>query len=118
MAFKKAEESDYFIVRVNELYGKDARNVTISFPAKIADAYEVNGQEQRTGKADFTNGVLNFDMTRFLIRSFAVKFEAPDAPSSKPVQASLELPFNQDIFSFDTKRNDGDLAAVLLSRQN
>lgn len=113
MAFKKAEESDYFIVRVNELYGKDARNVTISFPAKIADAYEVNGQEQRTGKADFTNGVLNFDMTRFLIRSFAVKFEAPDAPSSKPVQASLELPFNQDIFSFDTKRNDGDLAAGL-----
>jgi alpha-mannosidase len=113
MAFKKAEESDYYIVRVNELYGKDARNVRIRFPAKIADAYEVNGQEQRTGNADFTNGALNFDMTRFLIRSFAVKFEAPAYPVAKPIQASLELPFNKDVFSFDTKRNDGDFAGGL-----
>jgi alpha-mannosidase len=113
MAFKKAEESDYYIVRVNELYGKDARNVMLSFPAKITDAYEVNGQEQRTGNADFTNGTLNFDMTRFLIRSFAVKFEAPSSPASKPLQASLELPYNQDIFSFDTKRSDGDFAGGL-----
>jgi alpha-mannosidase len=113
MAFKKAEESDYYIVRVNELYGKDARNVRISFPAKIVDAYEVNGQEQKTGNADFTNGALNFDMTRFLIRSFAVKFEAPVSLVAKPVQASLELPFNQDVFSFDTKRSDGNFAGGL-----
>ena len=113
MAFKKAEESDYYIVRVNELYGKDTRNVRISFPANITDAYEVNGQEQRIGNADFTGGVLNFDMTRFLIRSFAVKFEAPASIVSKPVQASLELPFNQDIFSYDSKRSDGDLTGGL-----
>jgi Alpha-mannosidase len=113
MAFKKAEESDYYIVRVNELYGKDARNIRINFPAKIADAYEVNGQEERIGNADFTNGVLNFDMTRFLIRSFAVKFEAPASTVSKPVQASLELPFNLDIFSYDSKRSDGDLTGGL-----
>jgi alpha-mannosidase len=52
-------------------------------------------------------------MTRFLIRSFAVKFEAPSSPASKPLQASLELPYNQDIFSFDTKRSDGNFAGGL-----
>ena len=75
MALKKAEESNYYIVRVNELYGKDAKNVMISFPGKIADAYEVNGQEKKIGPANIMNGSLNFDMTGFLIRTFAVKFE-------------------------------------------
>ena len=109
MAFKKAEESNYYIVRVNELYGKDVTGVALSFPGKIVDAYEVNGQEKRIGNADFTNGILNFDMSMFIIRSFAVKFENPISPLSKPVQAEVTLPYNQDGISFDAKRTDGNL---------
>jgi len=109
MALKKAEESKYYIVRVNELYGKNAMGVTVSFPGKIVDAYEVNGQEKKIGSADFTNGVLNFDMTGFLIRTFAVRLENPVAQFSKPVQKSIELPYNEDGISFDTKRSDGNI---------
>ncbi len=109
MAFKKAEESDYFIVRVNELYGKDAKNVQLAFPGKITDAYEVNGQEQKIGNADFTGGTLNFDMTRFLIRSFAIKFADCSVSLSKPVQAAIDLPYNQDGISSDANRSDGSL---------
>jgi alpha-mannosidase len=109
MALKKAEESNYYIVRVNELYGKNARGVTLSFPGKIVDAYEVNGQEKKIGSADFTNGVLNFDMTGFLIRTFAIRFENPSISFSKPVQSSLDLPYNEDGISFDTKRSDGNI---------
>jgi len=109
MAFKKAEESNYYIVRVNELYGKDAKGVSISFPGKIVDAYEVNGQEKKIGSAGFTNGTLNFDMTRFLIRTFAVKFENPAKFLSKPDQAVVALPYNEDGISFDTKRSDGNI---------
>ena len=109
MAFKKAEESDYYIVRVNELYGKDARAVSLSFPAEIVDAYEVNGQEKKIGPADFSNGILNFNMTRFLIRSFAVKLKNPSQPLNKPLQVSIELPFNEDGISFDDNRSDGNL---------
>ncbi len=113
MAFKKAEESSYYIVRVNELYGKDAKGVKISFPGKITDAYEVNGQEKRIGTADFSNGTLNFDMSRFLIKSFAVKFENPGSTFSKPLQVAVPLPYNQDGISFDTKRSDGNLVGGL-----
>ena len=109
MAFKKAEESDYYIVRVNELYGKDIKNVSVRLPGKIVDAYEVNGQEQKIGTADFSNGTLNFDMTRFLIRSFAVKLENPKAATSKPVQAIIELPYNEDGISSDKNRKDGNI---------
>jgi alpha-mannosidase len=109
MAFKKAEESDYYIVRVNELYGKDAAGVSLTFPGKVIDAYEVNGQEKKIGTADFSNGVLNFNMTGFLIRSFAVRFDRPAGSFSQPAQTLLDLKFNEDGISFDTKRSDGGI---------
>ena len=109
MAFKKAEDSGYYIIRVNELYGKDANNVSIVLPGKIVDAYEVNGQEKKIGNADFSGGNLNFNMTRFLIRSFAVKLENAASPSTKPIQIVAELAFNEDGMSFDTKRSDGNI---------
>ena len=109
MAFKKAEESGYYIIRVNELFGKDANNVTLTLPGKIVDAYEVNGQEKKIGAADFSGGNLNFNMTRFLMRSFAVKIESVTSSSVKPVQLALEIPFNEDGISYDTKRSDGNM---------
>jgi alpha-mannosidase len=109
MALKKAEESNYYIVRVNELYGKDARGVSVSFPGKIVDAYEVNGQEVKIGSADFSGGTLNFDMTRFLIRTFAVKFENSAVTSSKSAQAVVALAYNEDGISSDSKRSDGNM---------
>jgi hypothetical protein len=113
MAFKKAEEGDYYIVRVNELYGKDANGVTVSFPGKIVDAYEINGQEKKIGSANFKNGQLNFDMTKFLIRSFAVKFENAAVTMAKPAQQSVLLPFNEDVISSDNNRSDGNMAGGL-----
>jgi alpha-mannosidase len=109
MAFKKAEESDYYIVRVNELYGKEKNNVTVSFPGKIIDAYEINGQEKKIGSADLANGILNFDIGKFAIRSFAIKLENAPQPLSKPVQHTVPFVYDEDGFSFDNKRNDGNI---------
>ncbi|HEY3389579.1 MAG TPA: glycoside hydrolase family 38 C-terminal domain-containing protein, partial [Prolixibacteraceae bacterium] len=109
MAFKKAEEGDYYIVRFNELYGKDATGVSVSFPGKIVDAYEINGQEIKIGTANFTNGTLNFDMTKFLMRSFAVKFEKSALAIAKPAQQNVTIPYNEDAISFDKNRSDGNM---------
>ncbi|HPT21048.1 MAG TPA: glycoside hydrolase family 38 C-terminal domain-containing protein, partial [Bacteroidales bacterium] len=109
MAFKKAEEGNYYIVRVNELYGKEAKGVSLSFPGIVVDAYEVNGQEKKIGSADFTKGTLNFDMTGFLIRTFAIKLGEDGKILTKPVQASVDLPYNEDGISFDNNRKDGNI---------
>jgi alpha-mannosidase len=113
MAFKKAEESDYFIVRFNELYGKDAPAITARFPGKIVDAYEVNGQEQKIGAASFADGSLHLDMTRFAIRSFAIRLEKSTQPGSIPEQKQIELPYNDDAISSDDHRSDGNMADSL-----
>ncbi len=106
MAFKKMEEHDYYLVRVNELNGIDTKAVSLDFPGEIVDAYEVNGQEKKIGPADFRNGNLNFDLSHYTIRSFAVKFEPAKNRVAIPSQVELALPFNADFISFDENRHD------------
>jgi len=108
MAFKKMEQGDYYIVRVNELFGKDINGISMKFPGDVVDAYEVNGQEKRIGNVGFANGALNFSMTHYTIRSFAVKFKAAAGSAKEAIQANFELPYNQDAMSFDDNRDDCD----------
>lgn len=108
MAFKKMEEGNYYLVRVNELLGKDLQKTSISFPAKIEDAYEVNGQEQKLGPVDFKGNEIQFGLTHYTIRSFAVKLAAPS--SGEVLQAQVELPYNADVLSYDTNRDDGSFS--------
>lgn len=113
MALKKMEEGDYYLVRVNELLGKDTKNVRLSFAGKITEAFEVNGQEQRIGNVDFTNDLLHFDLSHFTIRSFAVKLKPLSNPLSVPRQFSVKLPYNGDAMSFDSNRSDGNIVQGL-----
>jgi alpha-mannosidase len=111
MAFKKMEQDDYYLVRVNELSGKDLQAVKLTFPAKISNAFEVNGQEQKIGETEFKNGTLEFDLSHYTIRSFAVKFmQQPAFPLQKLSQKSVDLPFDTDVISYDENREDGNFA--------
>lgn len=107
MAVKKMENDDYYIVRVNELSGSDVNKVNLTFAGNIADAYEVNGQEQKIGPAGFANNRLTFDLSHYTIRSFAVKLADPKTTSPKIIQESITLDFDQDVMSFDDNRWDG-----------
>jgi len=110
MALKKAENNDYTIIRVNELTGKDQTGVSIKFPTKILEAYEVNGQEQKIGEATISGNSLNFDITHYTLRSFAFKL-APQAPQNLS-QAAVGLAYDQDVMSFDNNRTDGNMVPV------
>lgn len=107
MALKKAEHQDYYIVRVNELTGNDLTNISLKFPGKISDAFEVNGQEQKIGEAKIAGNSLNFDLSHYTIRSFAFKM----TPQNQPVltQWPVNLTYDQDVISFDNNRTDGNM---------
>ena len=107
MALKKAEANDYYIIRVNELTGKDQTAVAIKFPINILDAYEVNGQEQKIGEAKITENSISFDLSHYTIRSFAVKLAGTVHSSMN--QSVVELAYDQDVISFDDNRTDGDM---------
>jgi alpha-mannosidase len=107
MALKKAEAGDYYIVRVNELTGNDLAGVTLKFPDKITDAWEVNGQEQKIGAAVIAGNSLNFDLSHFTIRSFA--FKLTPRSHTEVIQSPVDLSFDQDVMSFDNNRTDGNM---------
>lgn len=108
MALKKMEEGDYYLVRVNELSGRDLKSVSLTFAGNIADAYEVNGQEQKIGPAEFSKQNLTFDLSHYTIKSFAVKLTVAKNNSGDILQQAVELPYNQDVISYDDNRDDGE----------
>ncbi len=110
MALKKAENSDYYIVRVNELTGHDQSDVSLKFPSSIVEAYEVNGQEQKIGIASISGKSLNFDLSHYTIRSFAFKLATQSQQVIK--QEPVKLDYDQDVVSFDINRTDGNMMPV------
>ena len=95
LALKKAELSDEVILRMVELDGAAAPNVRVKFAGPIADAREVNGQEQPVGSATLNDGVLETSFTPYQPRTFALKLGAApahvDDVESKPVALNYDL---------------------------
>ncbi len=105
MAFKKMESSEGYVIRVNELSGKDIKNAKITLPGEILQAYEVNGQEKRIGDVAFTKNSIQFDLSHYTIKSFAVKLKK--ANEAVLPQQPVTIPYNADIMSYDENRDDG-----------
>ena len=107
-ALKKMEGSDEIVVRVYELVGENHDNVSISFPANIIAAREINGIEEEVGTADFSGKVLSFSINKFQPKSFAVKLADADTEilSQTPESECLELAYNVDVMSYDSRKNN------------
>jgi alpha-mannosidase len=107
-AFKQAEQTDEIVIRVQELFGKDAKGVKVIFPKNIVSAREVNGIEETVGKAVIENGQLVFDLHAYQPKTFAVKIDKPSETLSKKTSQWLALNYDIDGISFDGNRTDGD----------
>jgi alpha-mannosidase len=103
LALKKAELSEEVIVRLVELDGKPQRDVRVSFASPIAEAREVNGQEQPVGSATVTDGALVTSFSAFQPRTFAVRLTAPAAKTADVQSTPVALHYD-----VATASNDGD----------
>ena len=108
-AFKKAEESDEYVVRLGETSGKDCAGVKVTFAAPVISARELNGAEEPLGAATFREGALVADFKAYQPRTFAVRLAAPGVMYIPSKSSVVELPYNLDAVSFDASRGDGDL---------
>lgn len=105
MAHKISEYNDYQIIRVNELKGQNQSGVRLAFPARIVDAYEVNGREYKGNSVEYASNEVVFDLPASAIKSIAVKLAAEEV--AVPSQAVVDLDYNEDVVSFDDNRTDG-----------
>lgn len=86
---KKAEESDRYVIRVYETAGSKVENASLTFPAPIAEARELNACEEDLGAARFRNNQLMVSTDPYRPKTYSVKLKATpvtvDAPQSIPV---------------------------------
>jgi alpha-mannosidase len=107
LALKKAETSDETIVRLVELHGRPADHVEVKFAGPIAEAREVNGQEQPVGPANVTDGALETSFKPYQPRTFALRLGTPPA-ELKPVESEpVTLAYDLAAASNDDTRSVG-----------
>jgi len=94
LAFKRAEETDEFVVRLVELDGRARPNVRLKFAGPVASAREVNGREERVGAATVSRGELAADFGPYQLRTFALKLAPPRARLSAPRSRPVEMPYD------------------------
>ncbi len=112
-ALKKAEQSDETIVRLYEWTGADHTGLTLTFPADIISAREVNGLEEALeGAAPLSvdGRSIRFDIGRYQPRTFAVRLAAPEASAVPDASVSrhVALDYNSDMMSWNSMRSNGD----------
>lgn len=105
-AVKKAEESNELIVRVYEWAGQQHDKVTLTFPTRVLSAREVNGLEEPVGSATTSNKTLTFSISKYQPKTFAVTLAAAKTPTDKQTDDAVSLPYNVDMMSYDSKKND------------
>lgn len=108
-ALKQAEHGDWTIIRLQELWGKAAKNVEITFRDGLVDAHEVDGQERRIGAAFLHSGKLVTELSPYSPRSFAVRQGKPPVSLKPPMSKAVSLDFDISIASPDADRSVGSL---------
>ncbi|MGL5379022.1 glycoside hydrolase family 38 C-terminal domain-containing protein [Clostridium sp.] len=126
-AIKKAEKTDEIIVRVNENFGREAKNVQLTMGDGIASVRAVNGSEEEItdDTARIVDGKLVFDITSYAPKTFAITLNDTKSASKDGKQfVDLDNLYNADIYSFDNNKGDGDFSngytipAELLPKDN
>ena len=89
---KKAEDGDGFIVRLQELWGREAKAVEVAFAGAMLSAEEVDGQERKLGDVAPADGKLLVDFAPHKPRAFRVRLAAPEAAIRAPRLETVPVP--------------------------
>ena len=109
---KKAEDSDEWVVRLQELHGQPAGRVAVSFAAPVVSVREINAAEEAVGTYKATGGKLVVDMTAYQPRSFAVKLASAPQKIQPVTSAPVALPYNLDGVTLHADLKDGAFDAT------
>jgi len=94
------------IVRLQELDGQGTTKAALTSAARIESAASVNGVEKELATLSASANKLSLDFKPFQLRSVALELK-PLALLRPPSSTPVTLPFNLDVFSWNTNRSDG-----------
>lgn len=107
-ALKKAEDSDEIVLRAVELDGRPAPDVKFSFPESVAEAREVNAQEQPVGPAHVVDGALVTSFSAYQPRTFALRLKAPAIRVTPAHSEAVPLDYSLAVATNDDTKTPGE----------
>ena len=108
-ALKQAEKSDEYVLRFYETTGQGLQTATVTFPADIIAAKELNGVEDVIGDITPNGNKFSFEIKPFSIKTFKVKLVAPENALAEPMQQPVELEYNTKTSTYNSFRNVANL---------
>jgi len=106
-AFKKAEDGDGYVIRVNEMWGKSVDGVQISFPAEVISAEKLNAVEDKLSDAEINDGKLIVSLTKFSPATYRVRLKSPDLVPDRIISQPIELRMNRIAITNDAFNRRG-----------
>ncbi|GHT77673.1 alpha-mannosidase [Bacteroidia bacterium] len=106
-ALKKSENGESYVIRVNEISGKDLASGRIHFAFPITSAQELNGIEESIGNVRFEGNDLIVDAKAFQPRTFGVTFQSSNY-LQQPVNQFVDLKYNANALTIDAFNLSGD----------
>jgi len=105
-AVKMAEDGSGVVVRLQELSGKECKDVMLSASVPILAAEELDGAERPLNvKLATKKNVLSLDFTPYELKTVLLKISGEEKMPA--VTQPLKLKYETDIFSFNSNREDG-----------
>jgi alpha-mannosidase len=104
-ALKRSDDGASFVVRLQELNGREAR-IDLHAAGSIRAAKELDGVERPLADLQPRKGELSLAFAPYQLRTIAMQWDAPrrlPAPSAQP----LSIPFDAAVFSTNGNRMDG-----------
>ncbi len=107
-ALKKAEDSDEVVLRAVELDGRAAPDVRFSFAGPVAEAREINAQEQPVGAAQVADGALVTSFTAYQPRTFALRLKASAGHVASVHSEPVKLEYSLAAATNDDTKTSGE----------
>lgn len=108
-AFKKAEKSEEYVIRIYETSGSQKQTGQIKLPYPIKSAVEADGTEKTLKPVSFNGNNLDVSLGRNGISTYKVIFNVPLTERDNDF-VMLPLPFDKRCFSLNAFECDADFS--------
>lgn len=108
-AFKKAEDGDGYVIRVNEMWGRDVQNATITLPSEVLSAESLTAVEDKLSDAEVADGKLVVSLGKFSPATYRVRLRESGIACSEKTSTPIALQMNRCVLSNDEFTRTGGI---------
>jgi len=107
-SIKKAEDGEGYVIRLQEIEGRNNHHARLKFNWDLYDAFVSDGMESKRENILPENNYIDYNFNSYEIKTTRLNVKSPDVKSARLKSEQVALPFNLDGISSDYDYSDGN----------